>query len=228
MRRIVIIGAGAQGREVLEILRHQAQTQSEIQALGFIDDDIKLRSQIIDGAPVLGTFDWFQGVDRGEVAVICASGFPETRKHLADRAAAIGLRFANAISPVAYVSPNAVMGEGVVIYQNGSAARGAFIGDHSIINIGAIVSHDTKLGSYATLNPGVNLAGNISVGEGCYLGIGCSVIQGINIGAWTTIGAGAAVVSDIPAKVIAVGVPARVIKTIEKGSHEQSTSAAGK
>jgi FlaA1/EpsC-like NDP-sugar epimerase len=90
MRRIVIIGAGAQGREVLEILRHQAQTQSEIQALGFIDDDIKLRSQIIDGAPVLGTFDWFQGVDRGEVAVICASGFrrlastwPTARRRLA-------------------------------------------------------------------------------------------------------------------------------------------------
>jgi acyl-[acyl carrier protein]--UDP-N-acetylglucosamine O-acyltransferase len=62
------------------------------------------------------------------------------------------------------------MGEGVVIYQNGSAARGAFIGDHSIINIGAIVSHDTKLGSYATLNPGVNLAGNISVGEGLLSG----------------------------------------------------------
>jgi sugar O-acyltransferase (sialic acid O-acetyltransferase NeuD family) len=213
---------------VLEILRHQAQTQSDIQALGFIDDDIKLKSQTIDGAPILGTWDWFHGVDRKEVAVICASGFSEIRKHLADRAAAIGLQFANAISPVSYVSPNAVVGEGVVICQNGLAARGAFIGDHSIINLGAIVSHDTKLGRYATINPGVNLAGNISIGEGCYLGIGCSIIQGINIGAWTTIGAGAAVVSDIPANVIAVGVPARVIKTTKKGSHEQSTSAAGK
>jgi sugar O-acyltransferase (sialic acid O-acetyltransferase NeuD family) len=228
MRRVVIIGAGAHGREVLEILRQQAQTQSDLQALGFIDDDIKLKGQTVDGAPILGTWDWFDGVDRSEVAVICASGFSEIRKHLADRAAAIGLAFANAISPVSYVSPNAFIGDDVVICQNGIAARGTFIGDHSNINLGAIVSHDTKLGAYATLNPGVNLAGNISIGEGCYLGIGCSVIQGITIGAWTTIGAGAAIASDIPANVTAVGVPARVIKTREKGWHEYFTSTAGK
>lgn len=228
MRRVVIIGAGSHGREVLEILRQQAQAQSDLQALGFIDEDIKLKGQTCDGVPILGTWDWFDGVDREEVAVICASGFSEIRKHLADRATAIGLRFANAISPGSYISPNAVVGEGVVIYQNGMAARGTFIGDHSILNLAAIVSHDTKLDAYATLNPGVNLAGNISIGEGCYLGIGCSVIQGINIGAWTTVGAGAAVVSDIPANVTAVGVPARVIKTSKKGWHEQSTSAAGK
>jgi acetyltransferase-like isoleucine patch superfamily enzyme len=204
MRQVVIIGAGVHGREILEILRHQAQTQSDLQALGLIDDDTKLKGQTIDGAPVLGTWDWFEGVDRREVKVICASGFSEIRKRMADRAVGIGLRFANAISPVSYVSANAVIGEGVVIYQNG------------------------KLGAYATLNPGVNLAGDISIGEGCYLGIGCSVIQGINIGAWTTIGAGAAVVSHVPANVTAVGVPDRVIKTREKGWHEEFTSAAGK
>jgi len=228
MQRVVIIGAGVHGREILEILQQQAETQSDLHALGYIDEDINLKGQIIDGVPILGTWDWFDGVDRREVAVICASGFPEVRKRIADRAAAIGLRFANAISAVSYVSPNVVIGEGVVICQNGVAARGTLLGDHSIINLGAIVSHDTKLGAYATLNPGVNLAGNISIGEGCYLGIGCSVIQGINIGAWTTIGAGAAVVSDVPANATAVGVPARVIKTREEGWHEQFTSAAGK
>ena len=228
MRRVVIIGAGAHGREVLEILRGQAQTQTDLQVLGFIDDDIKRKGQILDGAPVLGTWDWFDGVDRSEVAVVCGSGFSQIRKHIADRAATIGLRFANAISPASYVSPNADIGEGVVICQNGIAARGTFVGDHSIINLGTIVSHDTKLGTYATLNPGVSLAGNISIGKGSYLGVGCSVIQGINIGAWTIIGAGAAVVRDIPDNVTAVGVPARVIKTSEEGWHEQLTSAAGK
>lgn len=228
MERVVIIGAGVHGREVLEILRQRAEIQSDLLPLGYIDDNPNLKGQTLDGLPVLGAWDWFDSIDRREVAVICASGFSESRKRIADRAAAIGLRFANAISPVSYVSPNAVIGKGVVICQNGVAARGTLIGDHSIINLGAIVSHDTKLGSYATLNPGVNLAGNISIGEGCYLGIGCSVIQGLTIGPWTTVGAGAAVISDLPANVTAVGVPARVIKKREKGWHEQFTSAAGK
>lgn len=228
MERVVIIGAGVHGREVLEILRQQAQTQSDLLPLGFIDDDNDLKGETLDGLPILGSFDWFDSVDRREVAVVCASGFSEVRKRMADRAAAIGLRSINAISPASYVSPNAVIGQGVTICQNGIAARGTLIGDHSIINLGAIVSHDTKLGAYTTLNPGVNLAGNISIGEGCYLGIGSSVIQGLNIGPWTIVGAGAAVTSDLPENVTAVGVPARVIKTREKGWHEQFTSAAGK
>jgi sugar O-acyltransferase (sialic acid O-acetyltransferase NeuD family) len=213
MKRVVIIGAGVHGREVAEILRHRSQQGDDVLPLGFVDDDPGLRAQTIDDLPVLGDWGWFDGVDRSEIAVICASGFSETRRRMAARARASGLSFANAIFHLAYVSPSARIGEGVVIYQSGIACRGTLIGDHAIINLGATVSHDTELGPYSTLNPGVNLAGNVSVGEGCYLGIGCSVIQGIKIGAWTTIGAGAAVIRDLPAGVTAVGVPAKIIKT---------------
>lgn len=228
MKRVVIIGVGVHGREIVEIIRCRKQQGDDLDLLGFVSNDQDLTEHSVDGLPVLGGWRWFEGVDRREIAVISASGFSEVRKRIVDRARAIGLSFTNAIFPQAYVSPEASIGEGVVICQNGIAGRGAMIGDHSIINLGAIVSHDTKLGAFATLNPGVNLAGNISIGEGCYLGIGCSVIQGISIGAWTTVGAGAAVVSDLPANVTAVGVPAKVIKTREKGWHEQFTSAAGK
>ena len=225
MKRIVIIGGGAHGREIAEILRLRRQQGEDVNLLGFIDQNSS--EQTIDGLPVLGGWDWFKGVNRSEIEVISASGFSEVRKRIVDQARAIGLSFANAISLQSHVSPDATLGEGVVIYPNGVACRGSVIGDHSIMNAGAIVSHDTELGALSTLNPGVNLAGNISVGEGCYLGIGCSVIQGVKIGPWTIIGAGAAVVSDLPPNVTAVGVPAKVIKTREKGWHEQ-TSAAGK
>ena len=40
------------------------------------------------------------------------------------------------------------------------------------------------------------------------------LIQEVSIGSWTIIGAGAAVVGNIPEKVVAVGVPAKVIKKI--------------
>jgi sugar O-acyltransferase (sialic acid O-acetyltransferase NeuD family) len=212
MKRIVIIGAGAHGREVAEILHYRSQQDETTPALGFIDEDHSLRDQLIDNLPVLGDWSWFDGIDRSEVAVICASGFSTIRYQMAQRARALGLSFANAIFPLAYISPDARIGEGVVICQSGVACRETTIGDHVIINLGAIVSHDTQLGDYSTLNPGVNLAGNVVVGEGCYLGIGCSVIQGINIGAWTTVGAGAAVIGDLPSHVTAVGVPAKIIK----------------
>lgn len=216
MKRVVIIGAGAHGREVAEILRHQHSRPEAPEAIGFVDDNLELRGRIIAGLPVLGNWTWFEEAAAAEIAVICASGFSNVRYQMAQRARALGLSFANAISPMAYLSPNARIGEGVVIYANTTACTGSSIGDHAIINAGAVISHDTQLGDYTTVNPGVNLAGNVSVGEGCFLGIGCSVIQGITIGAWTTVGAGAAVIRNLPANVTAVGVPARVIKSHDK------------
>lgn len=215
-KRVVIIGAGAHGREVAEILRQQAQQGEAVLPLGFVDDDRSLHGRVIDQLPVLGDWTWFEGVDRNEIVVICASGFSATRRQMVERARARGLSFANAIFPMAYISPHAQIGQGVVLCQHSSLCRGTLIGDHAIINVGAIVSHDTEVGPYATLNPGVNLAGNVTIGEGCYLGIGCSVIQGISIGAWTIVGAGAAVIRDLPAGVTAVGVPAKIIKPADQ------------
>ncbi|MCA1593409.1 MAG: acetyltransferase [Acidobacteria bacterium] len=212
MKRVIIIGAGVHGREVAEILRHQVQAVDAAALLGFVDDDKSLHGTVIDEVPVLGDFSWFEGVDRSEVAVICASGFSQARRVMVERASAIGLSFANAISPLVSLSPNAKVGQGVVMCQNSLACRGSVIEDHALVNLGAIISHDTQVGRYATLNPGVNLAGNVTVGEGSYLGIGCSVIQGISIGRWTIVGAGAAVIRDLPDNVTAVGVPARIIK----------------
>lgn len=220
MKRVVIIGAGGHGREVAEILRHQERQGNGSPVLGFIEDDAKLHHQVINDLPVLGDWSWFATVDRSEIAVICAVGLPHLRKHLVERAKSSGLLFTNAISPLAYLSPEAKLGEGLMIFPHSFVSTGSSIGDHSIINAGATVSHDTKIGRYGTINPGVHLAGNVLIGEGCYLGIGSSVIHSVSVGAWTTIGAGAAVIRDLPDNVTAVGVPARVIKTKEKTEHE--------
>jgi sugar O-acyltransferase (sialic acid O-acetyltransferase NeuD family) len=182
MKRVVIIGAGGHGREVAEILRHQAQQQDGLSLLGFVDDDLHLRSKVISGLPVLGDWSWFEQVDRNEIAIICAVGLPHTRKGLIERAILSGLSFVNAVSPLAYISPGAQVGQGVMIFPHSFISTETFIGDHTILNAGATVSHDTKVDRYSTINPGVHLAGNVSIGEGCHLGIGSSVVQGINIG----------------------------------------------
>lgn len=53
-------------------------------------------------------------------------------------------------------------------------------------------------------------------GHGVLIGAGATVLGGICVGCGTKIGAGTVVVSDLPPHSVAVGVPARVIKTSEK------------
>jgi sugar O-acyltransferase (sialic acid O-acetyltransferase NeuD family) len=219
MPKVVIIGAGGHAREVLDILLACRANGCEIEPLGFIDENPDKHGQTLNGFPVLGDFRWFNGVDCGDIEVICAVGTPEICRKLVRQAQAIGLRFTNAISPQACISPHARIGQGVMIFPNVIVNTGAIIGNHVILNVAVTVSHDTVVGDFCNLNPGVHLAGNVTVGEGCYIGMGANVIQGVTIGPWSIVGAGAVVIRDIPPHVTAVGVPARVIKLHNERRH---------
>jgi maltose O-acetyltransferase len=55
----------------------------------------------------------------------------------------------------------------------------------------------------------------ITVGDNVWLGGGVIVCPGVSVGANTVVGAGSVVIRDLPANVVAVGNPARVVRTIE-------------
>ncbi|MER7007964.1 sugar O-acetyltransferase [Dactylosporangium sp. NPDC000555] len=57
-------------------------------------------------------------------------------------------------------------------------------------------------------------ASPITIGDNVWLGGGVIVCPGVTIGENTVVGAGAVVVKDLPANVVAVGNPARVIREI--------------
>jgi len=56
------------------------------------------------------------------------------------------------------------------------------------------------------------MAGVVHLGEGVFMGIGSRAVPGAEVGAWTTVGAGGVVLRALPAGVVAVGIPARVIR----------------
>jgi len=216
MKRVVIISAGGHGRDVAAIIRHQAQNENGFALLGFVVDPEFLPERRDQGVPILGDWSWFENADRAHLFVICAIGDPEARKRVVEKAQSLGLSFTNAISPDARVVPDAKIGKGVMVFPQAFIGRHVVLADHSVVNAGSTLGHETSIERYGTISPGVHLAGNVLIGEGCFLGINSCVIQRRSVGAWTTIGAGAAVVDDIPANVIAVGVPARVIRTKQR------------
>lgn len=63
-------------------------------------------------------------------------------------------------------------------------------------------------------NKGLEFARPITVGNNVWIGAGVTVLPGVTIGDNVTIGAGSLVNKDIPSDSVAVGVPCRVIKTI--------------
>ena len=56
----------------------------------------------------------------------------------------------------------------------------------------------------------------IKIGNGCWIGANVVVLPGVTIGGGAVIGAGSVVTKDIPANVVAVGNPCRVVRDINR------------
>lgn len=65
---------------------------------------------------------------------------------------------------------------------------------------------------------GITVEG-VEIGDGCWIGAGVTILDGITIGEGSVIGAGAVVSKSIPPYSIAVGIPARVIKSRTQGTY---------
>lgn len=60
----------------------------------------------------------------------------------------------------------------------------------------------------------------VHIGKNCWIGAGAIIMPGVSIGDNTAIGAGSVVTKDIPANVVAVGNPCRVLREIGERDRE--------
>ncbi|MBE6745957.1 MAG: hypothetical protein E7558_00695 [Ruminococcaceae bacterium] len=61
---------------------------------------------------------------------------------------------------------------------------------------------------------------SVTIGKNCWLGAGVLVMPGVTIGDNSVIGAGSVVTKDIPANVVAVGNPCKVMREIGEKDRE--------
>lgn len=94
------------------------------------------------------------------------------------------------------------------------------IGDYVWITSGVmILAHQRDLLDYKIGYPVMSCSLKISpvvIKDGAHIGIGAIIMPGVTIGEGAVIGAGAVVTKDIPAYSVAVGSPAKVIKTFKE------------
>ena len=211
IERLFVYGASGHGKVVADILF--AREDSNV--AGFVDDRAELRGTTVLGLPVCGDGSWLQQETRKmRVAVALGIGNNSVRKQLALKCLAWGAELVSVVHPTAWVSASAQLGSGTVVMANAVINPNAKVGNGVIVNTAAVVEHDVEIGDFAHVSPNAAMGGASHLGMLSHLGIGAVVIQCVSIGAHTIIGAGAVVVRDIPDKVIAFGVPARIHKDL--------------
>lgn len=195
---MIIIGAGGHGKVVADNALKNGYTD-----IAFVDDRI---TGMCVGFPVLGTTAILGDLDDGYTDFVIAVGSNTARRAIALR---YRLPYVSLIHPSAQIGSCVTVGAGTVVMANGVVNACTRIGQHCIINTGAIVEHDNVVEDFVHLASRATLGGTVRVGEMTLVGIGATVKNNVSIGESCVIGAGAAVAGDLERAQTYVGVPAR-------------------
>lgn len=142
----------------------------------------------------------------------------------------IWIRFWSVIAPFTFpaqITTTIHRLRGVHVGKGSKIARTVIIDDSrpDLITIGKnvwitagsqLLCHQRDLSQYKIGQPVMDCPlkyAPINIKDGAHIGIGSIIMPGVTIGEGAVIGAGSVVTKDIPAHCVAVGVPAKVIKT---------------
>lgn len=212
-KKIVVWGASGYSLVVADIIR----LQGRYEITGFLDDlNPARKAQEFCGATILGGSE--------QIGAICESGVKHMIFAIGDNSARVdsaelirkkGLSLAVAIHPSATTAKDVVIGAGSVVCAGAVINPGSTIGENAIINTSSSIDHESIVERGVHIGPGAHLGGRANIQELTWIGIGATIKDRITVGAGSIIGAGSLVLEDIPAGVLAYGIPARVIKEID-------------
>lgn len=212
---VVGLGAGGHAKVVIEILR----AVGGYELIGLLDPRQELWGSNLLGVPVLGDdallSDQYDTGMRHAFIGLGSGQDTRPRQRLYEHAVAAGFTVVTAVHPGASVSSSVVAGRGLTVMAGAVINADCRLGDNVVVNSGAVVEHDCVLGAHVHVASGARLAGGVDLGAGAHVGLGASVNQRIRIGAGAVVGSGAVVVRDVDPGVVVVGVPARVLRSVE-------------
>ena len=204
--KLYIIGAGSVGGHLALNL---SQYNPDYELCGFFDDAPQKKDTDFCGHPILGPVSDVMHI--GEASLFLGIAFPKIKKRIFEELKGKTMfHWPSFIHKRAWVSEDATIGEGSIVYPGASINYGSDICKFVVINMNCALGHHTSIGNFSSLAPGVNTGGHTSIGNTVEMGIGASTKQNIRIGDGSVIGGMAFVNGDIPRDSVAFGVPAKL------------------
>lgn len=186
--KILIVGAGGHAASCIEII----EAEKKYQILGLIGTKDEV-GKIHLGYKVIGSDNNLQELMKITDKLVLGLGqikSPKLRIEVSDKFITNGFKFMRVVSPDAYISKHATIGDGTVVMHGVTINAGVEIGNYSIINSGSIIEHHSKVGNFSHVSTGVILNGNSCIGNNTFVGSGTILMEGIKIGNNCIVGMG--------------------------------------
>lgn len=209
MKHLIIIGARGFGREMYWSATEAIGYKEEFDIKGYLDD----KTDALDGyknyPPILGPVESYQ-VQPDDVFV-CALGDVRWRKHYTEIILGKGGRFMSLIHKTAYISPNAVLGNGCVILAGARIHCDVTLGDYVTVQPYAIIGHDVTVGDWTLINALADCGGFSRIGRCVTMHTTSFCLPKSRIDDNATVGAGSVVLRKVGEGETVMGVPAKRI-----------------
>ena len=165
-RNLLILGAGIYGLIAKEI----AESMGCFDKIAFADD---FAHQTLNGIPVVGTTDDLSVLSEEYGYAIVAIGKASVRSSMIKKIEnEPRLKMATLISPRAFVSDLATIGEGSIIEPMAVVSALCTLGKGCFVCAGAVVNHECKCGDAVQIDCNATVTGNSVVPSGIKIAAG--------------------------------------------------------
>ena len=170
MDEILIIGGGGHARACIDVI----EAEGRFKVAGLILKGSKEKETQLE-YPILGFDDDLPDLRKNYSHILICIGqiakwVPRVTAY--DHCRQAGFTIPVIISPLAYVSPKAKVGQGTIIMHHAIVNSGSEIGENCILNSRCLVEHDVVVGNHCHVSTGAIVNGHVVVGAKTFLGSG--------------------------------------------------------
>ncbi|MGV1099873.1 acetyltransferase [Thiovibrio sp. JS02] len=192
---LILIGGGGHCKSCIDVVEQEGRY-----AIAGILDKPELAGKRIFGYPFIGTDEDIAALaaDHHFLVTVGQIKSPAIRLAIFQRLKEAGAKLASIVSPRAYLSAHARLGEGSIVMHGATVNAAASIGDNCIINSHALIEHDAIVHDHCHIATGAIINGGVVIGEQTFIGSRAMTREYIAIGAKSFVAGGMNVYRDLP------------------------------
>jgi len=179
MQKLILVGGGGHCKSCIDVI----EQENKFEIVGILDVEEKIGQEICD-YKIIGTDDEIEKYSKQGCFFLITVGqikSPDLRIKLFEKIKNASGKLATVVSPLAYVSKNATVGEGSIIMHNAFLNCGVQVGKNCIINTKALLEHDVFVGDNCHISTASVLNGEVNVGDGTFIGSNSTAVQCVKI-----------------------------------------------
>ncbi|MDR0678348.1 MAG: hypothetical protein LBF44_02310, partial [Holosporaceae bacterium] len=168
MKGLILIGGGGHCRSCIDVI----ERHGEFRIIGILDNHLKIGTSILDYEIVGndGNIKDFTQKAMGFMITIGQMKTAETRMTIFNRLKNLRAKISTIISPLAYVSRHASIGEGTIVMHHALINANARVGKNCIINSKALIEHDAVVADHCHISTAAIVNGGAKIKESSFVG----------------------------------------------------------